>query len=162
MRLLDMRRKKNMIQKNKFKLLLTVVTIILIVVLLKPSVKTKGFNDQTVNVSASLPSIATSTGIGATNGNASIYGNSTYMIVSVTTGNAPVANKVIATTTVGYSCPNYVVPNFSAGNINSMILASTSQVYMGTSSISSFTINSGAAALAATTTYVWDVFTGCN
>jgi len=159
--------------KNKIIFGLIFLAMILIGGWILSSIKSqslvKGFSTDITNVSIASPTIATSTGIGttasSTNGAAVayVYGNSTFMVVSVATGNAPAANAVIATTTVAFSCPNYVVPDFSFGNLKSAGLSSTSaEIYMATSSPNTFTINSGNTGLQATTTYTWDIFTGCN
>lgn len=121
----------------------------------------KGFSNDTTNLNQNTFTVATSTGIGATMGNATVAGNGSFMTLTVLTGSSAATSKVIATTTASFACPNSLIPNFAPANAAATALSGATSIYMASASSTAFIVVSGTSALANTTTYVWNVYAGC-
>lgn len=109
-----------------------------------------------------VPTIATSTGAGVPNATSTIVGNGNFQTITITSGSAPVANATIATITLPSACPTAIVPVFSPGNASSsQIATSTKAIVASSTSASTYILQSGNTGLIATTSYIWNVFSGC-
>jgi len=89
-----------------------------------------------------------------------VTGNQLSMTISVTTGTAPSSSAVIASIALPVALSANPRPVFSAANANAAQLGSsavTDGISMQGTSTTTFTLTSGATALAASTTYIWNV-----
>lgn len=107
---------------------------------------------------ATASSIAGGTGAG-TSPTVSVSGNDQAGVITVTTGTTPSGSAAtVATITLGATAPN--APKsilLSPANANAAALSGTTQVWADTptATTTAWTIKSGSAALAASTTYLW-------
>jgi hypothetical protein len=108
---------------------------------------------------SSTPTIAAGTGAGTTP-TVSVSGNDTDMQVTITTGTTPAgSNATIATITYNATFGTTPHPTFSPANANSAALTGTTGIFLDGASATTYTIKSGATALTASTTYLFNVHT---
>lgn len=91
-----------------------------------------------------------------------ISGNDEGGQVTLTTGTTPTASAVVATITLANACPVATYPVLSAAGANSAALTGTSNVWAVGATASTWTINAGSAALAASTAYTWNFTLRCH
>lgn len=75
--------------------------------------------------------------------------------INVTTGTTPSVSSVVATITFAVAWGNTAWCSLWPASAQAALLSGTSQVFLGSSSSSNFTINSGGAALSASASYQW-------
>lgn len=85
-----------------------------------------------------------------------IFGREAAATLSVLTGTSPTASAVIGTFTYNVAFPTGSIVSFCPANAAAAALTGTGQIFMiGTTG--AFTLTAGSAALAASTTYLWNV-----
>lgn len=105
--------------------------------------------------SSNAPTIAAGAGAG-TSPTVSISGTNICGTISVTTGAGPSTGAVVVTITTGTSFSNnQPVVSLTPANALTALLTGASMVYVGTSAVNNFNINSGTLALS-TGTYKWN------
>jgi hypothetical protein len=104
-------------------------------------------------------------GAGAGGGaSVSIVGAASAQVVTLSTGTSPTANAILATVTINPNgCPTAVYPSVTPGSAATAAAMLTAPVWGGPGGVGkTYTINSGNVALAASTTYVWNVHVDCQ
>ena len=105
---------------------------------------------------ATTPVIAAGTGAGSAP-TISVAGSDSSFQVTLATGSSPSgSNAVIATVTFASAFPNTPYASVTPGNANAAALSGTTGTYE-VSSVNTFVLYSGTAALTGATTYVWNV-----
>jgi len=126
------------------------------------SAKKNLFTNTDAVPDAMTPSISAGPGAGTSPVVVITKGNDRNMQVSVTTGGSTVAAAVIATISMGipYSGGYIPSPKFSPANAAAAALSGATQVFMDAASSAGYTISAGAAALTASTLYLWNIEVG--
>jgi hypothetical protein len=107
---------------------------------------------QQLTGSSGTPSV--SAGAAAGGGSASVTGNTISGVVSVTTGASPVASGTLAT--IGWSLPSSTPPQgCSLMPRNAAAAAAATTIFTGAPGGGGWTVNVGATALTANTSYSW-------
>lgn len=103
------------------------------------------------------PTIVAGTGAG-TGPTVSVSTNGKQLQVTVTTGTLPTGtNATIATVTLANALSYTPYPVFNAASGNTALLSGASMIYMTSTGTANVTITSGATALTAATTYIWNI-----
>lgn len=108
------------------------------------------------------PTIAAGAGAG-TSPTISILGAENSQTISLTTTCTVSCSgsSVIATVTLPLTCPTQATPTITPANVNAAQLSASGSVYLGAPAVASYTINSSATGLSASTTYKWNVHVDC-
>lgn len=117
-----------------------------------------------IPTNAAIPTAAAGTGAG-TGPTITVTAASTdcKMQITVLTGSSPTASGTIITVTYNSAFTGTVVKGvlFSFANGNAAALSGTTQVFISSETLTTFVFTAGSAALAATTTYIWN-FQACT
>jgi hypothetical protein len=116
------------------------------------TVQTSVVQTQQVTGTGSTPNVTAGSAAGG--GSASASGNTLAGVLSVTTGSSPSSSAVLAT--VSWSLPSGTPPRgCSLMPRNAAAAAATGTIFTGAPSTSGWTVNVGASALTASTSYSW-------
>jgi hypothetical protein len=108
------------------------------------------------NLIVGTPTIAAGSGAG-TSPTVSVTSNGKGLKVTITTGTGSTANATIATVTLANALPYTPYPVFAPANSATASLSGGTMVYMTSTGSTNVTITSGTTALAASTTYIWNI-----
>lgn len=113
---------------------------------------------QHIHGTTSTPTIAAGTGAGSSPGTLSVTGTDASMVISITTGTAPVLSSTVATVTFATAYGVAPVIILTPANSAAALLTGITDAFItqASTSTTTFVITSGTTGLTGATTYVWN------